>query len=138
MELNGFWSLSIAVFYSMSTFNYYLIVYVRHISDCFGSFFCTLFNASYTSKRVPPVHVLCFLLNLDSIDNHKSYIIFSFHYLVYLFLQSVLRKFNSFFLSLLTSILQVFSFLHICCANQLTGFYMRATLALNGLNFFTK
>ena len=21
-----------------------------------------------------------------------------------------------------------------CCANQLTGFYMRATLALNGLN----
>ena len=22
----------------------------------------------------------------------------------------------------------------ICCANQLTGFYMRATLALNGLN----
>ena len=23
---------------------------------------------------------------------------------------------------------------HICCANQLTGFYMGATLALNGLS----
>ena len=51
--------------------------------------------------------------------------------LVYLLLTLSMLLFNC----LIVKDLRVFHMLKICCANQLTGFYMRATLVFNGLRW---